>query len=33
MATEMVIDDATPATLGVSFSTLDPSFRRWLASQ
>jgi hypothetical protein len=33
MATELVIDDATPTTLGVSFGKLDANFRRWLARQ
>jgi hypothetical protein len=33
MATEKVIDDATPAILGVTFKKLDANFRRWLASQ
>jgi hypothetical protein len=33
MATEMVIDDATPAILGVSFRKLDVNFRHWLARQ
>jgi len=33
MATEMTIEDATPAALGVSFDELDARFRRWLATQ
>ena len=33
MATEMTIDDATPAALGVSFDELDTGFRQWLAAQ
>jgi hypothetical protein len=33
MATEMKIDDATPAFLGVSFDELDAGFRHWLTIQ
>ena len=30
MATEMEIDAATPAVLGMSFDDLDKAFREWL---
>lgn len=33
MATEIDIDEATPAKLGVSFDDLDAGFRAWLRSQ
>ena len=33
MATEMTIDQATPAVLGLSFDDLDVAFRAWLASK
>lgn len=33
MATDMTIDVATPAALGMSFEELDTGFRRWLAGQ
>ena len=33
MATEMDIDEATPAELGRSFDRLDAAFRNWLADQ
>jgi hypothetical protein len=33
MATQMTIDDATPAVLGVSFEELDAGFRSWLVAR
>ena len=33
MATEMTIDEATPASFGLSFDELDADFRAWLADQ
>ncbi|HUG30934.1 MAG TPA: hypothetical protein VMQ65_10530 [Candidatus Limnocylindria bacterium] len=33
MATEMTIDEATPAAFGLSFDELDASFRDWLADR
>jgi hypothetical protein len=33
MATEMTIDEATPAVLGVSFDELDGAFRAWVVER